>query len=879
MTADPVWTATEALLRRVLPEASADSTLGDLSEDFQRCIAERGTFRARLWLLRQCLSLTFAYKASPHFSGGATVGSRIREWFGGSRRDAVAAARFLAKRKTTSVISVLTLTIAIAVCTLVLGALDESLFRPVAVAAKGELITLYNARNAAPSFQTLSYPDLSMIRQALGDTADVAAFVRVFDTISGGTAPRRLQGELVSANYFDVLNATTLIGRMPAGASTDIESAIVISEELWRTEFGGRLDIIGEEVRLGRTSYRIAAVTQKGFHGPAFQSRFWLPLAAAPVVFDDATILSRPDARILQTVALLHNGITRNELAARIQAIPTSASTSTANATSDPWRLTAFPAEYLRVWPAYRTAVERSLGMLVVLGATILLVACANLAALRLGRATERQREMVVRRALGASRAQLMRRAGAETVVIVVLAATMASVLTAWGATLLANIPLPVPVTVGVSLNWRLAVTGAAVSGAAFFLLIALSVFAGALPSGKGSIASSTARFTARTRASQVLVVAQVAASTAALIVGGLLLRTAVNVSRVDVGFNPDHDLIGTIALSDQKYTPEAARVFYERLIAELAAIPEVDAVALEQSPPLLPLRVVGKFVIDGTTFSSRYNVVSDGYFAALQIPVRLGRPFSGADNASGQRVAIVNETLAATLGGNPIGRTVSVSGRPEQIEVIGVARDVQYNGIVEPRQPFVYLPLSQVPAVLNDDLHVHLRTRSTMADRLLRDAVRQLDSSVAVTDVHTMNQQLETARAPQHASAMAGISAAGLVGLLAVIGLYGVLAASVDQSMREIAIRTTLGEPRRSIVGRVCRHGGALTAAGIASGWLAFAWVNPMIRALLFQVQAYDLTVFVTTTVAVVVVAGIVIAGPASRAGRVDPTRLLRED
>ena len=353
-------------------------------------------------------------------------------------------------------------------------------------------------------------------------------------------------------------------------------------------------------------------------------------------------------------------------------------------------------------------------------------------------------------------------------------------------------------------------------------------------------------------------------------------MRSAWQVEQVDVGFRVDDGVLGRVALDDQAYSNAAGIAFYQRLQDSLAQHPEVEAVALGWHVPTAPVRTTAKFTIadSADVLESRYNVVSSGYFKTLGIRVRAGREFDGRDGHDVEPVAIVNDALAARVNGNPIGKTLRLASESAPRRIVGVVREIKYNGITEPSQPYVYLPSAQT---FRPDMYVHIRTRSAGAEALLRTELRRLDPNLALSDVRSLTRQVDEARATPRLSAIVSTSAAGIAVLLALVGVYGVLMTSVEQRQRELAIRAALGATPSEIVGRVLREGLALTLAGLALGIFASLHAGRFLTAQLFGVEPRDATVMVFAPLIVLLVSAIAWVAPARRAALVDPVAALR--
>jgi predicted permease len=787
------------------------------------------------------------------------------------RQDLKVAWRFLIKGRTSTIVSILTLGIAIAVSTTAIGLLDQALWRPLG--NEENLATLYNARAAAPRFQVLSYPDYAAIRDRIAGRVDLAAFVRIARTVGGADAPATTWGEIVSGNYFSVLGGQPFLGRLLSADDDRAadECRVVLAHSWWHSRFHDDRTLIGESVRMGRQDCTVVGVASPVFRSPAYPSNYWLSQAAAVDIFGRDLVFN-PRIPLFQTIARLRPDVTLAEVDSIVRGIDTTAS-------RDGWQLTALPGRYLRFWPAYRSDVARFVGVFVALGLALLLVSCANLAGLLVARSGERQRELAVRQALGATRMQLARRLAAESLVLTACGGVLGMWLAYWTAGYLTRVPMPVPAPIGVTFDLRLAAIAVGVSFLAALLFTVLSAVKPLRDTGIVAV-EATARATAGLRAGRVLVASQVAIGCVLLSIGGLLARTAWNVSHVDVGFETSDQVIGAVDLNEQGYSPKAGIEFFQRLQDALLREPSVEAAAFGQEAPVGRIRVTNTFAIAGShddvRFSSRYNVVSAGYFATLGIPLLRGREFSSTDTPASEPVAIVNEQVAARFPDGVLGRLIRIGDTPVSRRIVGVAREIKYNGITEPSQPFVYLPASQAyrPYTI-----VHVRTRSRNADALLRSVLRSLDPHVPISDVRTMTAQIAEARASQQVAAEVSTGAAGLTMFLAIVGIYGVLTTSVEQRRRELAIRSALGATPGAIVTRVVTEGTVLTAAGLLVGCAISLFSGRLVARLLYQVDPRDALVLTIAPAVVFVASALAWLAPARRAARVDPASALRAE
>jgi hypothetical protein len=332
---------------------------------------------------------------------------------------------------------------------------------------------------------------------------------------------------------------------------------------------------------------------------------------------------------------------------------------------------------------------------------------------------------------------------------------------------------------------------------------------------------------------------------------------------------------MGLIGAGDSGYTAQTGAAFYARLQQNLENEPAVEAVALGWTATLGSLRGTGRITVStDDAFNSRYNVVSAGYFEALRIRLMRGREFEAGDQENTEPVAVVNETMAAGIGGGVIGGTLRFGDEPSRRRIVGIVSDLKYNAITEPPQPFIYLPLAQV---FRPDVWIHIRTQAEDAEALLRDAVRRLDPNVAVSDVHTLSAQIDQAQAtPRLAMRLSGALAL-LAVFLAVIGVYGVMSASVENRRPELAIRAAMGASPHDLVAAVALGGIRVLGAGLAIGMAGSLLASGHLAGWLYGVSTRDVIVFaaVPATVIAASVPGWWI--PARRASRVDPATLLK--
>ena len=764
----------------------------------------------------------------------------------------------------------LTLGLTIGVCGLGVAVIDESFWRPLDVNNGPDLLTVYNARPAAPQYQTLSFPDYVTVRDALAPRLELAAFVRVFQTLADGQWATRVQGELVSGTYFSVLGASPLAGRL-LGRDDDraplAHAVVVLGHDLWRRHFGANPAIVGTSVTLSRRTYTVVGIAPPGFRGPAYPSEFWIPVMMAPQVLG-TQVLSTPGIPFLQTVGLPAAGTSRDEVHAFVQRLETAAS-------RDGWRLTALTGEHLKFWPAYRETVARYLAIFAVLGTCVLVIACANVGSLLLARNGERERELAIRQALGASPGQIMRRLALEPLTLTAAGGAVGAVVAYNAAGLVQQVRFPVPVRIALAPDVRVIAISLAVALLAGLLFTALFAVK-RMSRGSRHILAEVSTNGATTSAARAIVIVQVAICCICLTAAGLLARSATAVNRIDVGVDASRSILGLVGAGDAGYSAETGVAFYTRLQQELESEPEVHSVALEWTAILGSMRGSTRVSVSGDQgLTSRYNVISPGYFQAMALPVLRGREFEPQDHVTTEPVAIVNQTLASRLSTDGVGQSIWIGDERLPRRIIGVVPDLKYNAITEGPQPFLYLPLAQV---FRPDVAIHIRTMAPDPETLLRNTVRRLDPNVAVSEVRPLFEQIDQARATSRFAARMSVALAFIAVLLAVLGLYGVIATWIENRRQELAIRAAIGAGPRDLIALVAVGGLQLLGAGLVVGMASSLLSSKLLATLLYGVEPRDPLVFTLVPLALMTVSLPAWWIPAHQLSRIDPSSLLKK-
>ncbi len=703
--------------------------------------------------------------------------------------------------------------------------------------------------------------------------------------LPGQGDPQRVRGATVAGDFFSVLGVLPRIGRTLQNADVDAaRQVIVLSDVMWRTQFGGRPDIVGTLLRLDGRPFEIVGVAPPELTFPD-RPDFWRPLILTPHQLSDdqrganwvnAIARLKPDVTVAQANSAM--GLVAERLAREFPR-------TNAN------KIMMAAPLHERLVRAIRPA------LLVLLGAVllVLLIACVNVANLLLARAYARTREVAVRAAMGAGPMRLVMQFLAESLVLGVLGAA-GGLAIAWSATraLVALVPPAVVRLADIGIDLRVlafAVAVAIATSVLFGLVPAIAVtggrFVNAIGSaGRGSIGGGT-------RARKALVMCEMALAVVLLVGAGLLMRSYHRLSGVDPGFSADHVLTFHLSLPEEKYATSASvNEFFTAYVQRLAGSPGVEIAAAVFGLPLdSDFSASSSFTRRGEADSANaplagIRVVTPGYFDTLRVPLRAGRVFDEHDDESGAEVVVINEECARRYwpNENPIGQQVHlgvrlVDGvRSGQKTIVGIVGDVKWGGLDLTAPPEIYMPYAQHPV---DGLTIAVRARAdTMAIApTARAALATLDSELPLADVRTMADLVGQSIAARRFTTLLLASFAAVAVLLAAIGVYGVLAYVVSQRTQEIGVRLAVGATSTDIVRLFLREGATLALVGLAAGVAGAIAAARALTSLLFGVTSTDPITFATVAGALALVALLASYVPARRAGRADPMAALRAD
>ena len=799
------------------------------------------------------------------------------------------ALRVLRKAPGFTATAVLTLALGIGANTAIFSVVNALLLRSLPLSDPSRLVSLtadYPQRGIrGGAFSVGAYETL---RDGGHTFTGIAAWAQEAFTLVGVGDPTQLPGARVSPNFLDVLGARPVLGRgfRSEEGITGARPTALISYSLWQRQFGGDNHIVGRNLTLNQEDYSVIGVLPPDFAFPLSGLDVWVSRIMNYSGFQPNQI--RAGAGFLQGIARLGPGVSLQQAEAELAIL------SQHYREQHPGAPDADPHTKIAIELLQQSLVQGLRSTLLILtGAVglVLLIACANVASLMMARATGRAREIALRTALGASRGiivrQLLLESGLLSAAGAVLGAAMARVGVAWLVKIDAGNTLPgfQPIRVDWQvLAFTLAI--AIVTGVIFGLAPALQVSRPDLNSVLRDAGWGTTGGGARHRTRSLLVAGQMALSIVLLIGGGLLIESFRNLRSVNPGFDPHHELTMNLSLPPAQYPAGSKRAqFFREAVQRLTTVPGVRAAAASFSNPV-GLRVFAPIEVEGQPplpLPQRplaiWNATTPGYFDTFGVPLLSGRDFTWADDEKARLVAIVSQSLARRYWPNQqaIGKHIALGGFETPFEVVGVAGDTRNRGLQSDPGLVMFTPYAQFTF---PGMAVTIRTDSDPA-RFGRAAIMQLravDKDLAVTGQQTMDRLMEKQLAQQRQTMFLVGGFAGVALLLALIGLYGVMAYSVAQRTTEFGIRQAIGAQRSDILRMVFGQAARLSVAGIFGGVIAALFLTRLLSGLLFRVSASDPATFCAIALVFLTVALLAAYVPAWRATRVDPVEALRQ-
>ena len=822
------------------------------------------------------------------------------------------AVRMLLRSPGFSFIAIATMALGIGATTAIYSVIDATLLHPLPYPNPSELVRVVDdlpgvgaqgVGISVPEWRDLESSGIFQSAAITGTGANV--------NLTGSAQPLRLSFKQVTPNYFAVLGVDAQLGRTfdPHDATPGYNLEVVLSDGLWRREFGADPRILGKVLRLDNDEYHVVGVMPRGFRDQGSTSEeqnveLWLGAGFAGVPFPPPLRGSRLRSRAV--IARLKPGLSIAAAQGRLDALVASLTKQ-------------YPAEYpaqtawtVRLIPLSETvvgSVRQSLILLFGAVGLVLLISCVNVANLLLARASVRSREIAVRQALGAQRTRLIRQFLTESLLLFLLGGIAGfAILFFTRKFLLRLIPESLPHMNDISINWGVLVFALAVSVAAgtvfglapAWLMSRFDLIGTLRQEGRGSIGSL-----GRSRARQILVISELALSLVLMVAAGLLLRSFWDLFKVQPGFNPDRVMAIQTWLpgpndpsTDPYRTATQESVLLREILRRSRTLPGVEEAAVgdeaalplgHSHPSQLPLIREGIETMDNQAPVIDSPIVSPEYFHLLGMPLERGRIFSEQDIETTPQVAVINQAAARTYWPNqdPLGKRVRLrldsreplsSAKPAWTTIVGVIADARTESLADAAIPQIYRSVYQRPA---KDLAIFLRGQldPSAVSGQVREQVQSIDPKLPVFHAETLDDVLSTSLSVRRFSMEMVAFFAATALLLAGLGIYGTISYVVNEQRREIAIRLALGAQRGTILKMVLRRGLGLAAAGAGLGVAGALIVSHLMAGLLYGVSPTDLPTFAGVTLVLTTVALAASYIPALRAMRLDPITTLHSE
>ncbi len=820
------------------------------------------------------------------------------------------ALRTLAQSPVFTTVAVLSLALGIGANTAIFTLTDQVLLRLLPVKDPESLVMIvtrgaHMGSNRGSS--VLSYPMYKDYRDKNQVFSGVLCLRGAVVNMSYDGPAERLEAELVSGNYFEVLGIGAALGRTftrDDETNPGANPVVVLNHDYWRNRFRGDRNIIGQTIRVNGFPMTVVGVAAPGFAGVnlGFVPRLHIPVTMKREVTPSWYDLENRRARWVQVYARLKPGMSRAQAEASIrtlykQIIHQEVQEAPFSRVTDYVRQ-QFLRSYAVVLPGgqgfsgMRRALETPLQVLTALVGLVLLIACANVSNLLVARATGRQKEIAVRLALGAGRLRLVRQLLVESLLLALAGGALGVAVAYWTDRALLLLAPNEQARLAFSLapDLRTLTFSLLVSFAAallFGLLPALQVtrtdLASVMKEQAGSVAGGHG-----TKLRKTLVVVQVTLSLLLLIGSGLFIQSLYQLRQVNPGFRPTNLIRFKLDPMLSGYGQDRTKEFYQRLHQRLLGLPGVETAALALVPIMegdewdSTVTVEGYRARDGEDMNPHFNAVSPHYFKTLGIPLRAGRDIDERDRKGAPRVVMVNETFAKRYFQNrsPLGYHIGFGAGPQvklDMEIIGVVADTKYEDLRQevPRQVLVAYPQMDYASAMTVYVRTALPSEKMFA--AVRAEIRNLDASIPLFDLNTMEDQLDRSLVLERLVAYLSSTFGLLATVLAVMGLYGVTAYSVARRSREIGIRMALGAEAAAVIRMVLREVLLLAAAGIAIALPLAWWLTKLVRSQLYGIEPRDPVTIGASALGLLAVAALAGAIPALKASRLDPVKVLR--
>ena len=774
-----------------------------------------------------------------------------------------------------TITAVLALALGIGANTAVFSVVYAVLLKPLPYPQAEALVWIHDTYPAVPS-ASVSFPKFDTLRSRTQTLSALGAMTQAGLTLTGSDEPEQIAGMQVTAGFMEAVGVQPQYGRWFT-ADEDVPNgprAIILSHPLWTRRFDGDPKVLNSAIQINGIPHTVVGIMPDAQGYPSTVEA-WVPLGMAP----GAT----GGNNFLRLLGRMRDGVTVEQVQAELGTI-----------SADYNKQNGFQRD-VKVWPLYEAQVSQNRRMLLVLQgivAFVLLVACANVSNLLLARSVTRQRELAIRSAIGAGRGRIFRQVLTESLMLSVTGGVAGILLASWLMRLFLSFSPSLPRVQTIAIDTRVllfTLVVAVITGVLFGLVPARQGFE-ADPNDSLRDSGTRAATGGSKGASRTLVTIEVALALVLVVGAGLMVKSLVRMQSEAVGYQTDHVFTFDLSLPVAKYKQGTQPAFYGRLIEDLRAVPGVEAAAAISFVPTInsgfngPFQVIGQPPFDpGKAPVTEYRFITPGYFDTLRIPLLRGRDFGEADGG-GRPVVIINETMANRYFPNldPIGALMQLGSSPAgvQHEVVGIAGAVRGVSLAQAPVPEVFVPLAQAPRGAMG-LVVRFAETSSPAGMIpaVRARVAALDPDLPLVRPQMLQAAVDRTTGNNRMISILTSVFALVAAALASVGIYSLIAYSVEQRTREIGIRVALGANRRSVVKLIVAEGLALAAAGLALGLVGAYFLTQTLQTLLYEVEPTDPAVLAGTCVGVFVVAVLASVVPALRALRVDPMIALRGD
>jgi predicted permease len=808
------------------------------------------------------------------------------------------AIRMLAKTPGVTFVALITLALGIGANTAIFSSVSAFTSRPLPVPRPAQLIRPVEIAEDRGTSDSFSYPDFVDYRNQSTVFSGLCAEDMVQVAIDTQEQNDVIWGQLVSGNYFDMLEIKPLMGRAFAPDEDGAHGAhpvVVLGHSLWQRRFASDPNIVGKTLRLNNRQFQVIGVAPESFRGTKFglSMDFWAPMAMVGELRGDADLLTDRGSHWMTVIGRLKPGVSIPQASAEMNAISFRLNQTYLDERSNNTQAKVV-AEIDGRWGEAGTVIKNGGTLAMAIVGLVLLIACANVANLLLARAAARRKEIGIRLALGASRARLIRQLLTESLLLSLIGGGLGLLLAYWMTDLMQGF---IPV-----LQYNVVENFFSLDSRALVFTFVISVATGivfglapawnssnpdVVPVLKGGYDSAQKGRTRRVTLRSSLVVAQVALSLVVLVCAGLFIKSFRKAQQMDPGFATKNAVLMTLNPPLVGYDNDRTRNFYEQVTERARSIPGVEAVALSRLMPLGdssssngPILKQGETLARGSAGRDiMINVISSDYFKAMQIPFIEGRDFDARDKEKNQRVVIVNQRMAQVLwpGESAVGKRILIGADShDPLEVVGVVKSGKYRSLAEDPRMFFYYPLSQRrPGIMTMVVRTNGDPRNFVD--AVRHEVQQLDRAVPMSAVKTMSQHMQWPLWGPSMAATLALAFGVIALLLSSVGLYSVMAYVVSQRTKEVGIRMALGASRQDVLKMITSQGMRLAIAGAGLGLVLALLLAKVMSSLLIGVSGYDVTTFVIVSVVLSIVAFVASYLPARRATKVNPLVALR--